>query len=91
MKTFKQQTSQIEEVMKTLDQRTSQLDELALNFNILMNSVDDLEKSSAHFNHHLNHLSEQIQIVRCNMCGQAYQNKQTLRNHIHRIHVPSKT
>ena len=43
----------IEEVNQTLDQKTFsektvQLEDLALNFNILMHSVDDLEKSSNH-------------------------------------------
>ena len=90
-KTLDPKTSQIEEAQKTLDEKPSQLDDLALNFNILMNSVDDLEKSSAHFNHRLNHLSETIQMFRCNLCGQAYPNEQTLRNHIQRNHGPSKT
>ena len=90
-KTLDEKTSHIAEVQKTLDEKTSQLDDLALNFNILMNSVDDLEKSSAHFNHRLNHLSETIQMFRCNLCGQAYPNEQTLRNHIQRNNGPSKT
>ena len=90
-KTVDQKISQIEVAQKTLDEKTSQLDDLALNFNILMHSVDDLEKSSAHFNHRLNHLNQQIQVFRCNLCGQAYPNEQTLRSHIQRNHGPSKT
>ena len=63
-------------MQKTLDEKTSQLNDLALNFNILMNLVDDLEKSAAHLNHHLNHLSEKIQMFRWNLCGQANLNEQ---------------
>ena len=90
-KTFEKRISKIEEAQKTLSEKISQVDDLALNFNILMSSVDDLEKSSAHFNHRLNHLSEKIQVFRCNLCGQAYPNEQTFRNHIQRNHGASKT
>ena len=86
-KTLDEKTSQIEAVQKALEEKTSQLDDLALNFNILISSVDDLEKSSAHFNHQLN----QIQMFRCNLCGQAFPNELTLRNHIQRNHGHSKT
>ena len=65
-------TSQLEEVKKVLDQKSSQHDELAQNFYILMNAVDDLEKSSAQLKHHLNNLSQQIQTFQCNLCGQAF-------------------
>ena len=90
-KVLDQKASQFEEMKNILDQKTIQLDELALNFSILMNSVDDLERSSAHLKHHLNNLSEQIQKFQCHLCGQTYQNGQTLRNHIQRSHGNPKT
>ena len=90
-KNLNQKTFDIEEVKKILDQKSSKHDELAQNFYILMHSVDDLEKSSAQLKHHLNHLSKQIQTFQCNLCGQAFQNEQTLRNHFQRNHGASKT
>ena len=86
-----QKTTELEEVKKILEQKSSQHDELAQNFYILMNAVDDLEKSSAQFKHHLNHISQQIQTFHCNLCGQAFKNEQTLKNHIQRNHGASKT
>ena len=84
-------TTELEEVKKILDEKSSQHDELALNFNILMNAVDDLEKSSTQFKHQLNHLGAQIQTFHCNLCGEAFRNEQTLRSHIQRNHGASKT
>ena len=86
-----QKTTGLEEVKKIVEQKSSQHDELAQNFYILMNAVDDLEKSSTQFKHHLNHISQQIQTFHCNLCGQAFKNEQTLRNHIQRNHGASKT
>ena len=62
-----QKTIELEDVKKIRDQKSSQHDELAQNFYILMNAVDDLEKSSTQFKHHLNHLTEQIQTFQCNL------------------------
>ena len=86
-----QKTTELEEVKKIIEQKSLQHDELALNFNILMNALDDLEKSSTQFKHHLNHITQQIQTFRCNLCGQAFKNEQTLRNHIQQNHGASKT
>ena len=68
-KTLDQKASQFEEMKETSDQKNYKLDDLALNFSILMNAVDDLEKSSAQHKHHLNHLSEQLQQFQCHICG----------------------
>ena len=90
-KTLDQKASQFEEMKTTSDQKNYKLDDLALNFSILMNAVDDLEKSSAQNKHHLNHLSEQLQNFQCHLCGQTYPSQQTLRNHIQRNHGTGKT
>ena len=90
-KTLDQKASQIEEMKTTSDQKNYKLDDLALNFSILMNAIDDLDKSSAQNKHHLNHLSEQLQNFQCHLCGQTYPSQQTLRNHIQRNHGTGKT
>ena len=86
-----QKASQFDEMKKTSDERNLQLNELALNFSIIISSVDDLEKSSAQHRHLLNHLSEQTQKFQCHLCGQTCQNQQTLQNHIQRSHRTPKT
>ena len=65
--------------------------ELSENFNILLGSVDDLERTTKFLEHHLKVLIEQSQKFKCNLCGQIFQTEQTLNEHSRRNHRTPKS
>ena len=67
------------------------IEELSLNFNILLGSVDDLERKSKFLEHHLQILTEQSQSFKCNLCGKIFQTEQTINEHTRRHHRTPKT
>ena len=61
--------SENEAKLENLEQKVKELGE---NFNILLGSVDDLERTTKFLEHHLGKLSAQSQNFKCNLCGQMF-------------------
>ena len=76
---------EVESKSKTLHAE-DRLKELEQNFYILMNSVDDLEKTSAYLRNNLEILKEQFEKFKCNLCGQTFADQPNLRNHFRTQH-----
>ena len=67
------------------------LSELETNFYILMNAVDDVERSTKVLNHNFAILEEELKKPKCSMCDENFPSKSTLANHIRKQHANLKT
>ena len=66
------------------------LRELETNFYILMNAVDDVERSTKVLSHNFSILEEELR-PKCNICEQNFSSKSTFANHIRKQHGNLKT
>ena len=67
------------------------LSELGQNFYILMNSVDDLERTSKLLSCQYESFCKQNQNMKCGICGQIFPSEQALSDHFRRYHKTFKT